>query len=185
MKKSLVVILMVGLFALCAQATPNLTLIPSSGTVNGSAGTTVGWGFTVTNDDPSDWLVLNDSFFTPSNTLGTDSTYTDLIASQFVVVDPGSSSGAQPYNPSVPTGIGSLTLPSTAPEGQVAMGTIFLDYSVFSQDPNDPNFDPGSFITSGTLDAAANVQVPEPASAMMLLGAAPLLLGSLRRKLWR
>jgi len=185
MKKFLVVILMVGLFALCAQATPNLSLIPSSGTVSGSPAATVGWGFTLQNDDPNDWLVLNDSYFTPSNTLGFDSTYTDLIASQFVIVDPGSSTGPQWYDPNAPTGIGSLTLPSTAPEGQYAMGTIFLDYSVFSQDPNDPNFDPNSFVGTGLLSADANVQVPEPSSAMMLLGAAPLLLGTVRRKLWR
>jgi len=49
---------------------------------------------------------------------------------------------------------------------------------VFSQDPNSPSFDPSSFVTSGTVSAAAEVDVntvPEPAS-MLLGGAGSLML---------
>lgn len=34
------------------------TLVPSSGDVTGTAGSTVGWGYSVTNDSSSDWLLL-------------------------------------------------------------------------------------------------------------------------------
>ena len=186
MKKSILTILIVGLLALCAQATPapDFSLIPSSGTVSGSPGATAGWGFTITNNDSSDWLVLNDSFFTPSNLLGSDGTYTDFIASQFVVIDPGSTS-SESFDALLQSGVGSFQIPWSAPEGGTATGTVNVDYSLFSQDPNSPTFDPGSFVTAGTASAGGSVFVPEPSSALMLLGAAPLLIGTVRRKLWR
>jgi len=188
MKKSILTILIVGLFALCAQATPapDFSLIPSSGLVNGSPGTTVGWGFTVTNNDSSDWLVLNDSYFTGSNTLGSELQlgYTDFIATQFVVIDPGATI-SQSYDALLQSGVGSVQIPSYAIPGDTGTGNVFLDYTLFSQDPNDPAFDPGSFVDAGTVGASASVFVPEPSSALMLLGAAPLLIGTVRRKLWR
>jgi PEP-CTERM motif len=63
---------------------------------------------------------------------------------------------------------------------------------VFSQDPNNPNFDPDSFVTSGTVSASAQVDVaaapaPEPASlltmgtALLALAFAGLRRGKVRR----
>ncbi len=62
-------------------------------------------------------------------------------------------------------------------------GDIAVDYTIFSQDPNDLNFDPGSFVTAGTLDAPVQITVaPEPGS-MLLLGLALLPFGlEIRRR---
>jgi len=189
MKKSMVVILMVGLFALCAQATPTLTLIPSNGGVSGLPGDTVGWGFTVTNDSTTEWLSLSGSVFNQTGGLPFQGTYVDYISNPmapFVVVGPSpeSSSVMETFGSVLLTGTGEFDIASTANSGPI-IGNIVVSYDVFSQDPNDPSFDPGSYLFSGMLTADASVNVPEPASAMMLLAGTPLLLGSLRRKLCR
>jgi hypothetical protein len=63
-------------------------------------------------------------------------------------------------------------------------GGISIDFSVSSRNPNSPDFDPGSFVSNGTISADAQVNVvnpnvvPEPArvgliiAALMLMGIA-------------
>jgi hypothetical protein len=40
---------------------PSITLLPSNGNVAGNPGSVVGWGFTLNNNAPSDWVVLTGS----------------------------------------------------------------------------------------------------------------------------
>ncbi len=83
------------MFGLCGLAhaapLPTLALDPLSGAISGAAGTTVGWGFTLTNLG-IDFAVVTSSDFcvgvitSPcSNSLGK---YTDFAAPQFIVVGP-------------------------------------------------------------------------------------------------
>src|ERR1700676_1748172 len=89
-----IVVTILGISFLCSAAwadVPTLTLDPANGALTGMAGSTVGWGFTITNT--ADFLLITSSDFCAGpitspcvNSLGT---YTDFIASsQFVVVGP-------------------------------------------------------------------------------------------------
>jgi hypothetical protein len=161
----------------------SLTLTPASGTVADAPGTAVGWGFTVTDTGP-DWIVLDDSFFTGSPVYGT---YTDYIASQFYVAGPAPESATiiSPWNQSAQTGTGEFDLYATAPPGVSFSGTIGVDYSLFSEDPNDPNFDPDiSFISNGTFTDPVSISAtPEPPTwTLMILPFLTLLAASRRRR---
>jgi hypothetical protein len=162
------------LFAGCSQAgILSLTLIPTGGEVAGAPGTAVGWGFTLT-DTTTDWVVLDDSNFVASPVYGS---YTDYVVSQFVVAGPSPESPtvAEPWDQATTMGTGEFDIFATDPPGTLVTGTINVDYDLFSDDPNDPNFDPGAdFIGSGTFTDTASVLVtvtPEPGSWVLLLSA--------------
>jgi hypothetical protein len=129
----------------------------------------VGWSFTIVNT--ADYLVVTGSSFTPSSLYGT---YQDYIGTHnFVVVGPApeSTTVSQAFNISALTGVGAFTVNSTAPSGIKISGNLTIDYSLFSQDPNDPNFDPGAslVVADATLTQPATVNIiPEPASALLL-----------------
>jgi len=161
--------LILAAFAVCAHADNlQLTLVPASGDVGGTPGTAAGWGFTLT-DTTSNYIVLNDSYFIGSPIYGS---YLDYIASQFYVAGPAPESSAviEPWNQSALLGVGEFDLYATDPLNSVTTGTIFVDYSLFSEDPNNPNFDPGSFVSSGTFsDSVKITATPEPSTWMLML----------------
>jgi len=166
---------------LCSAATLTIDTIPSSGDVSGYPGTVVGWGITLT-DTGSDWVVLNDSYFTGSQVNGT---YVDYVASNFYVAGPSPESPTlmESWNSGTMSGLGEFDLNATAPPGLLISGDINVDYSLFSQDPNNPDFDPDSFVSSGTLSAAVQIQsLPEPASIGLVGLALPLLFAVGMRK---
>jgi hypothetical protein len=154
-----------------------LTLTPTSGAVSGPEGSTVGWGFSFTNTSLFDFAVFNDSQF-----IGCCSfvgTYNDFIFSQFVVVAPGGTF-SESFNNATMSGIGSFQFAPFLPPGQSLSGQIALDYSLFSEDPNNPNFDPGSFVGAFRAQSPASVTVvvpsiPEPATLFAFGGGLSLL----------
>jgi hypothetical protein len=169
-----------------ADTMPTLSVIPED--VVGPAGSTVGWGFTLTNLG-ADFAVITGSDFcvgvptSPcSNSLGT---YTDFIGAQFVVIGPSpeSSSLTQSFNDNLQTGLGSFLINSGG-SGTLA-GELLVSYDLFSVDPNALNFDPttdtlsvGNFLTSAAsvTVGTGTVSTPEPATLSLLLGG---LVGSL------
>jgi hypothetical protein len=161
----------------------SLTLTPANGAVAGSPGNAVGWGFTLT-DTSSDWIVLDDSFFTGSPVYGT---YTDYIVNQFYVAGPAPESAdiVSPWNPLAQTGTGEFDLYATDPGDVSFSGTISVDYTLFSEDPNNPNFDPDSFISNGTFTNPVSISTtPEPPTwALMIMPFMALLAASRRRRL--
>ncbi len=188
MKRITLALLITAAFVACAQAGPlSLTLLPTSGTIGGGPGTVVGWGFTITNSASSDWVVLTGSDFTGSPVFGSYVDYLSLVNAPLYVAGPSpeSSTISRPWNSSAnpPLGLGEFDINSTALPGAIIVGSIQVDYDVFSQDPNNPNFDPGSFVTSGTVSASAQVGVtPEPASLLTMSTAlVPLAFLGLRR----
>ena len=167
-------------FATSAYAAPVLNLIPT--VAGGFAGGVTGWGYDITNPDPTNFLVLNDSFVTGGLSTGVFGNYVDYIAANFIVIGPNGDSGPVAFNRGTLAGVGEFDFNAVVPPATRVTGAINIDYSLFSQDPNDPNFDPGSFVGSGTVSAAGEADiVPEPAPGLLIgLG---LLLVALA--LWR
>ncbi len=178
-----------------ADTLPTLTLDPADGALVGPAGSTVGWGFTLTNLG-TDFLVVSGSDFcvgvisSPcSNSLGT---YTDFAGPQFFVLGPSpeSSSFAQGFDNNLQLGMGSFLINSSA-TGSVT-GFIALTYDLYSVDPNSSLFDPnadtvsvGNFLTSAaSVTVGTPVSpVPEPASGLLLVSG--LVAGLFVKKLGR
>jgi hypothetical protein len=176
-----------------ADSAPTLTLDPASGAVTGPAGTTVGWGFTLTAGS-SDFAVITGSDFcvgvvtSPcSNSFGT---YTDFAGAQFLVVGsgPGESPITETFDDTMMTGMGSFAI-NPGSTGTLS-GFIAVTYDLFSVDPNSANFDPtvDTVSTGNYLDADASVTVgnsmasmPEPGSfALLLAGLAAVVLAGVR-----
>ncbi|MBV9266449.1 MAG: hypothetical protein JO061_09805 [Acidobacteriaceae bacterium] len=169
---------------LLMQGTPSFSLLPSGGTISGAPGSTVGWGFTVT--DSSEYVVITGSSFTPSSLYGT---YQDFTGSAALIVagpSPENQTVSQPFDATAMSGLGAFTIFSTTPTNTKISGNLVIDYSLFSQDPNSPTFDPDT----STLVADANVSLPaavnvapEPLLAPVLgLALAAVGLAAKRRK---
>lgn len=169
------------LAASAAQATTTFELTPQSGLVTGSPGATVGWGFTLTNDE--DFLVVSSAEFRTGAGLGT---FTDFISARnfFVVGNAPNTSTvwAQRFDPTAQTGVGSFAIDPSASVGSTLPGTISISYDLYARSPLDPAFDPDhdTLKLGQTLTAFASVAVipvPEPASWMGLLVGIATLVG--------
>jgi hypothetical protein len=174
---------------------PVLALDPTSGALTGPAGSTVGWGFTLSSTSPDFALITGSDFCVGaitspcSNSLGT---YTDFIGSQFVVVGEGSleNPGTETFDNASMMGIGSFLINPSA-TGSVS-GDLVLSYDLYSVDPGASNFDPiADLISNGNyIEEAASVTVgsssttgtvPEPATLpLMLAGFGAILLTGLK-----
>jgi len=176
-----VCVLSVCLLCMPVYASTTFTLSPTSGDISGSAGDTVGWGFTLTNS--TDFLVVDSSDFcvgvitSPcSNTLGT---YTDFIGPNFIIAGPSpeSTSITQSFDSSLATGVGSFLINNSALPGQSVSGEIVVTYDLYSVDPNDPSFDPsvdtisvGNEVTAdASVTVAGATAIPEPGSLILVL----------------
>lgn len=151
----------------------------------GEPGETVGWGFSLTNT--SNFLVVTGSEFRTTSPLGT---YEDFISTDnFIVVGPSpeSTTVAQAFDPVALTGVGAFHILPNAPTPAAITGTLEVDYSLFSEDPNDPNFDPGSVVVAdANFTVLTSVQVvPEPGLWFPLAAFALAGFGVHRRRIVR
>lgn len=182
---------MTAFFAVAAQSTPvpSIALLPSSGAVSGAPGSVVGWGFTLTYNAPSDWVVLTGSEFTGSQVYGTYVDYLSLPSAPLYVAGPAPEPQivTQPWNSSLQLGVGEFDIDSTAPSSISITGDIVIHYSVFSQDPNNPNFDPdtSTVVADATISDPVQVNIsPEPGSLLLMSTALlPLAFTCKRRRL--
>jgi hypothetical protein len=177
-----------------ADGAPALVLDPLGGAISGAAGTTVGWGFTLTNLGV-DFLVVTSSDFcvgaptSPcSNSLGT---YTDFAGPQFIVVGPSpeSNSVTQTFDGSLLTGMGSFLINPGA-TGSVT-GEIVLTYDLYNVDPNSPTFDPtvdtvsvGNDLTASASVTVGAQTVPEPATVLLFGSGLLALVGAARKRIF-
>lgn len=161
--------------------TLQFTPIPSDGVISGLPGTEPGWGFEVDyidNGTPT-WAILNASTFSGSQRFGT---YIDFVSLNTYIFDPLTPSVRIGFDPSTFSGLGAFQIDPVAPFGLIP-GSITIFYATFSQDPNDPAFDPGSFVGSFTATVNADVDVaPEPVSLLLLGAALPLAYVFRRRR---
>ena len=167
--------------AVSLLATPTFTLTPS-GDVSGIPGSTVGWGFTITND--ADYMEITSSQYCVGPFLfpvcNSSPQYNDFISANGTIVGPPGgtdpSTVSQNFDPNAMTGVGSFAI--TALDGG-DQGQIVLTYELFDLDPNDPNAMPLDNGQEQVLSANASVTVtPEPGTAGLMVAAlAGLLIG--------
>jgi hypothetical protein len=186
----LTILIAVAFSAFAAADSITFTLDPASGNVKGNAGSVVGWGLTLANSGP-DWVLLTGSVFDPTAGsdpgVGNGTNYVDYLGGNFYVAGPApeSSTVSSAFDSSLLTGVGEFDINSSAQPGSNAHGNIVVSYSVFSVDPNSPNFNPDTdtVTADATLSAPAMVSVPEPSFLTLLISALflPLTYGGWRR----
>lgn len=152
------------------SASPVLTLDPSSGSISGLPGDTVGWGFTLTSDD-TEWIsVVTTSLINESNpALGFYTDTAGLFGGPMnAVLAPGAAPWVMSFDALNQTGLGAYTIDPSAPIGAMDAGMIDLNYETFSADPNIC-----SSCATGFGDLQVQVQVtaatPEPANFVTFL----------------
>ena len=153
------------------------TLDPGAG-ISGAAGEKIGWGLTITNDEPINWIWINSaSTFTPlSGPLLGD--YLDFSLNSDPVAP--SQSLYLPFDPSKSTGAGIFSIFGDAPYNQTSSGYIHFTYDVYNGDP----FGAGNQVDSGFFDVNAAVSTPEP-STYALLCLSLGVVGYVRRRVTR
>ena len=169
-------------------AAPILTLSPG-GAISGAAGSTVGWGFTLTND--VNWIEVVQAQFCLDSPLNNpcflaSAQFVDIISNppNDVIVGP-SGSVSQIYAPLSNLGLGSFLISPGAAVGSFVAGNILLTYNVFDADPNAGGNQIGF---NQAISASARVTVtatalPEPATwGLAGIGLAGLVARRLRRR---
>jgi len=179
-----------------AMATPSYVVPP--GLIGGEPGTTIGWGFSITNDTGFFLLVDSSQFCQPGQdpqfTTCTQQfgTYTDLIATDVTIIGPGATL-TETYNPTgdpnTQSGLGSYSIDPAAPLLAIDTGVIVLTYQEFTGNPliggtqesGDIELGLNDLAGGGSSGAAAVEVTPEPATlALVTLG---LTAGVLFRRL--
>jgi protein-disulfide isomerase len=167
---------------LLAATTPSLLMgsdvymfstIPGSGNISGAPGATIGWGYSITNESTSDWLLATN--------LGADSFAfgTPTLLFDFPEVAPGATV-TEVFDPIGLTGLYEDVLNDSAPNGSVDSGDFVLSAQWYEGDP----FNGGTLIGDAVdTDAAYTATVtsssstPEPSSFVLLASGILLMIG--------
>ena len=159
--------------------------VPPSGSISGAAGSTVGWGYSVTNNSLDQWLVFN--------SVGSDSAFSNGTPNFGVfdspVVAPNSTITTD-YDGT--NGLFEFTWNASAPAGSFNSGNFVLSAEWWSGNPFD-DVAPGEFLESipdrsvpysVTVPVSCNcTPVPESSSLLLLVcGMGGLLLLRIHRK---
>ena len=162
--------ILVLLAAPAATATPltfSFQILPSGGAVAGPPGSTVGWGYWITNQDPTNWLVT-----TGVSPGSFQHGAVDTSIFDFPVLGPGQSR-IQPYDPTNLLGLFQFTWDPSAPVGFVNSGNVVVSAEFWDGDP----FGGGSLLATATdasaaysvtAIAAGPSTVPEPSTVLLL-----------------
>jgi len=160
-----------------------LTLDPPDGVVQGTPGSIVGWGFTLTADD-TNWIsVVTTALVDETNpSVGTYNDFAGPLGGPVNgVMAPGAASWTLPFDLIDRLGLAAYVISENTVIGAVDTGVIDLNYELFSADPNTC---PTCATGFADVQAPFEVDVVAPAAAApepepeWLLGAALLLLGS-------
>jgi hypothetical protein len=179
-------VLLTILFAATTYAdTFTFSTIPASGNFSAAAGSTVGWGYSVTNNSPDQWLVFM--------SMGTDASFTNGTPNFFVFNYPVlAPNGTLSQDYDGIDGLFEFTWDPGAPAGSSNSGNFVLSAEWWSGDPFD-EVAPGEFLKkipdfsvpySVTVPVSCNCTPVPETSSLQLLGCAivGLLLFSLYLK---
>jgi hypothetical protein len=178
------------LLASAVWAAPTYSLIPSDGTISGTPGSVIGWGFDI-QGDATDWVsIVGASLLNETNPLGTFNSYIDFYGGPVdFAIPPGTewtmTFSAGPF-PVIGTGVGEYAISNTAIIGSQDTGQVVIDYDLFDGDPlqggNQLNTTPLELLTAnGALPSfTINVVSPEPASWIVCAGGL-IAIAALRR----
>jgi hypothetical protein len=165
--------------------TISIQLNPTDGAVDGVAGATVGWGFTVTwTSTDNDWISFTS---TSLGSLAQNETnpgllegYTDFIGLQGGPVDFGLSPGTWPESfDGVSQGVGAYQIVNdlgVAVPGAQDTGQITFNFAVYNGDPltatqiGDPNYAYYGPSTAFSVTVDAPLAAPEPGGWLLFLG---------------
>jgi hypothetical protein len=161
--------------------TISFTLLPVDGNVAGPPGSTVGWGYSITNNSDTDWFVPTD--------LNTDSSFsngTPTLLFDFPDLAPDTTA-AETFDPVNFIGLYELLWDPSAPGGSVNSGNFVLSGEWWDGDPlNGGNFIADAIDTSAPYSATVSSissSTPEPSGVvMMLAGLGLLVLSGTRRR---
>src|SRR5271157_268253 len=149
-----------------------LTLIPANGSVAGPAGSTVGWGYTLTNNT-TDWLQAMNVSSDPFQN-GTPNVIFDFPAvapDSSVTLDFSLVATVECALP--PCGIYELIWDNTAPAGFVNSGTFTVSSDFYDQNPANPGaIDLGPAPDASDAYSAtvsSSTAVPEPPATVLLV----------------
>jgi hypothetical protein len=145
----------------------SMSLLPTTGTIQGDAGSTIGWGYTITNNDPVNFLV-----FTNLNA-GAFSFGSPLAIFDFPVVAPNTTV-SETFAPDT-SGLYQLTWDADAPALFANSGVFELDTAFYL---GDPNFG-GAFLFNGDpvfLPYSASVSSPAAVPGPLVGGGIPGLI---------
>jgi hypothetical protein len=160
----------------CAD-TITFSLIPQDGQVSGVAGSTVGWGYSITNQSANNWLVttgLNSDSFAFG---------TPLAIFDFPDLGPGATISL-PFDAAAGTGLFQLTWDTSAPADFTNFGHFTLSAEWWNGDP----FNGGSFLQTAPATTQAyfatvseNAAIPEPSTIVLELPVLALIIYKLNR----
>ena len=158
-----------------AQAdTYTFTAVPAD--VSGPAGSTVGWGYSITNQSTADWLVPTDL------SAGVFENGTPESLFDFPAVAPGVTVTVDfDFDPVSPVGLYELTWDATAPAGFVDSGSFDLQAEWWDNDPAaNGNLlgDAPEVSAAYSATVSGSLSVPEPSS----LGLCVLIAGLVSAK---
>jgi hypothetical protein len=147
--------------------------IPGDGNISGAPGATIGWGYSITNESTSDWL-LAINLSADSLAFGTPTLLFD-----FPEVAPGATV-TEIFDPIGMTGLYEDVLNDPVPDGSVDSGDFVLSAQWYNGDP----FNGGTFIADAVdTDAAYTATVnsasstPEPSSFVLLASGIIAIIG--------
>lgn len=150
-------------------------LTPASGAVGGPPGSMVGWGYEISNESASDWLV--------TTTLNSDSFLysTPNLLFDFPAIAPGATVRL-PYNAKQGLGLYELVWDSSAPVGFQNSGMFTLSAQWWTGDP----LDDGTLIMEAQDESQPYQAVVEPEQPIPESSTLILLIGGLNALvLWK
>jgi hypothetical protein len=156
------------LFLLTCPASADIvfTLLPAGGNVSGPPGSLVGWGYSLTNTDPSNWFMTTD--------LNSDSfsNGTPTLLFDFPILAPGDTV-TEAFDPVKSIGLYELQWDPSAPVGTVNSGNFVLSGEWWDGDPlNGGNYiadAPDTALAYSATVTRPTSATPEPSGLMPLM----------------
>lgn len=145
-----------------------VTLDPSDGNITGLAGQPIGWGFTIINNSPVEWISFTESILVGESNplLGV---YSDFVGPQggptTFSVQP-LDTWTESFSDASQTGIGEYLIDPSAVSGAQDSGVIRVMWEQFAGDPSTCNCSPAAFSQDVPFQLTVS-NAPEPGAAWL------------------